>query len=340
MFGFQGLTETAEISLGVVKRLNDATQAITKLNESLRLAPERVREGWIERAVLAEAVSSARLSGDYVIPEDLRLVAFDAYDGPISNEMSRTADLLPFLRVASRRSPRQMFTPLRLVAMTRLRLKAKSGTGFQTSWISTGQREQRDFDDIRYGLEEVFSPENVSRWKSIPPLMAAAEILYLWNTSGCDEMISPEAGRVLASAWLARSGLTEKAWVMISTGFHEDVFSFSPGPDSRWHRKFARGVELGCLGTYALLNRLEAAHRAFEEVDFSMRSSSNLPRVVDLLFKRIAVTTSTASTELGISSRACASILERLLHDGPKIKERPVVQELTGRSSFRVYGIV
>src|SRR4051812_32395460 len=99
-----------------------ASAALARLDDRLAGSPAAVLEGWPVRAFIHEAAASARLNGDIVDADDLRLADAGALDRPPDPELGQALLVLQMIRSAARRHPRQMFTPLRLISLTRLRL--------------------------------------------------------------------------------------------------------------------------------------------------------------------------------------------------------------------------
>ena len=110
---------TPEIDVAV---LCTATAALVRLDERLLAASPAVRAGWLARAQLHEASATARLDDSFADPHDLLLMDHHSLDRLVDQGTQRAYQALQMLRAASRRHPRQLFTPLRLTAATRLRL--------------------------------------------------------------------------------------------------------------------------------------------------------------------------------------------------------------------------
>ena len=101
--------------------LADAAATLARLDARLSSAPACVSEGWLARALIGEAVASARLNGDIAEAADLALLEADAIDRVPDPALGQAAVILAMLRQAASCSPRQLFTPRRLAAAVRLR---------------------------------------------------------------------------------------------------------------------------------------------------------------------------------------------------------------------------
>src|ERR1700686_4312094 len=101
--------------------------ALARLDERLAAAVAPVRAGWINRALIHEAVASLRLNGAYVAPNDLMLVLGDTLDRLHDQDLGRAVEIHRMLTTLIRRNPRHLFNPQRLMALTRLRVRGNSG---------------------------------------------------------------------------------------------------------------------------------------------------------------------------------------------------------------------
>ena len=82
-----------------------------------------MRAGWVNRALIHEAVASRRLNGAYVAPNDLILMVGDTLDRIPDQDVGRAFDIHQMLTTLTRRNPQHLFNPKRLIALTRLRLR-------------------------------------------------------------------------------------------------------------------------------------------------------------------------------------------------------------------------
>jgi len=81
--------------------LADAAATLARLDERLSSAPACVTEGWLARALIGEAVASARLNGDIADAADLTLL--DAIDRVPDPALGQAAVILAMLGSMSKR---------------------------------------------------------------------------------------------------------------------------------------------------------------------------------------------------------------------------------------------
>jgi len=103
----------------------DASTTLARLDERLAIAPEPVRAGWIQRALVYEACASLRLDGSYVSAHDLVLRLNNTLNRPPDQDIGRARDIHAMLSTLIRRNPQHLFKPRRVLALTRLRLQSR-----------------------------------------------------------------------------------------------------------------------------------------------------------------------------------------------------------------------
>lgn len=97
-----------------------------------------------------------------------------------------------------------------------------------------------------------------------------------------------------------------------------------------WIRFFLRAVAVQSRAATARGGELLDLWMAYRSQFQNVSHSSNLLKLVDLLFERPAVTNRIAAEVLGVSSPAAQSNIEKLVEHG-------VLKEVTGRQKRRVY---
>jgi len=112
-----------------------ASAALARLDDRLAGSAPALVEGWRARAFIHEAAASARLNGDFADADELRLADAGALDRPPDPELGQALLVLQMIRSAGRRHPRQMFTPLRLISLTRLRLNRSDPDHRLPAWL-------------------------------------------------------------------------------------------------------------------------------------------------------------------------------------------------------------
>lgn len=308
-----------------------ASIALTRLDERLARAPVPVRAGWVSRALIHEAVASLRLNGAYVTPHKLLLMLADSLDRIPDQDLGRAVEIHRMLTTLNRRNPQHLFNPQRLIALTRLRLRGTSRSRDERmpEWL---RQNLRNPEDMRDALEQALNSEAVATWRSLPPLEAAAEIIARWHSTGAADTIGAAPGRALAMAWVHRTGLTSAYYLLPSIGFLGHASEYRPDLDGRWREAFPQAADRAADWGIKLHGRLDASYRRMHEAAPGGRTTSRFPALVDLLVARPAVSADKAAQSLGITPHAARGLLGRLHNKG-------LVQELTGRGSFRLYGL-
>ena len=305
--------------------------ALARLDERLAMAPAPVRAGWVSRALIHEAVASLRLNGAYVTSNDLLLMLADTLDRVPDQDLGRAVEIYRMLTTLTRRNPQHLFNPQRLIALTRLRLCDNSGSRDERmpTWLRQNLRNPKDMRDA---LEQALHPAAVASWRSLPPLEAAAGIIARWHSTGAADNIGAAPGRALAMAWIHRIGLTSAYYLLPSVGFLGHAADYRPDLDARWRDDFPEACDRAADWGIKLHGRLAASYRRMHEGAPGQRTTSRIAALIDLLVARPAMSADKAGQSLGITAHAARGLLGRL-------EKKGLVQELTGRGSFRLYGL-
>jgi hypothetical protein len=305
--------------------------ALARLDERLATAPAPVRAGWVSRALIHEAVASLRLNGGYVTANDLMLMLADTLDRLADRDLGRAVEIHRMLTTLMRRNPQHLFSPQRLISLTRLRLHGNMGSHDERmpAWL---RQHQKNPKDMRDALEQALHPAAVAVWRSLPPLEAAAGIVARWHATGAAETIGAAPGRAMAMAWVHRTGLTSGYYLLPSVGFLGHAADYRPDLDRRWREVFPEACDRAADWGIKLQSRLAAAYRRMHEALPCQRTTSRMAGLIDLLIARPAVSAGKAAQSLGITSHAARGLLGCL-------EKKGLAQELTGRGSFRLYGL-
>jgi hypothetical protein len=306
-----------------------ASAALARLDDRLAGSAPAIVEGWRARAFIHEAAASARLNGDFADADELRLVDAGALDRPPDPELGQALLVLQMIRSAGRRHPRQMFTPLRLISLTRLRLNRSDPDHRLPVWLQDRLSEP---GEIRASLGKALDPVAVERWKTEAPLMAAADIIHRWHDARAAERVGAAAGRVLASAWPARSGATNGLVLMPSVGFLGHASEYRPDRGRRWTGTFLRASLRSAEWGLRLHTDLVLVRRRLLESAGGRRATSRLPALIDRLVAVPSLSAAQTAVTLGMTDRASRSLLEDLHAGG-------MIREMSGRGSFRVYAV-
>jgi hypothetical protein len=304
--------------------------ASVRLDERLAAAPQAVRAGWMERALVYEASASSRLDGAYVSVHDLVLRLNNTLDRATDQDIGRTTDIHTMLSTLVRRSPRHFFNPLRLMALTRLRLQSRVVD--HPEWPDWLQNRMRTPEEMREALEDALQPSTVAAWETLPPVQAAAEIIATWHRSRAADCIGAAAGRALAMAWLYRSGLITSYCLLPAIGFLGAASEYRPDLAVSWPELFTKACGRAAEWGIRMHAYLTLAHRRLNEVTTQRRSISHMPVLIDLLMTAPAISAGAASRKLGITPHAARAMLHAL-------EDRSLIREVTGRGSFRLYAV-
>ena len=283
-----GSVERAPASPPTPLRGLEGSIALARLDERLAAAPAPVRAGWVNRALIHEAVASLRLNGAYVAPNHLILMLGDTLDRIPDQDLGRAVDIHRMLTTLTRRNPQHLFNPKRLIALTRLRLRGNSGIRDERmpEWL---RQNPRNPDDMRDALEQALHPAAVAAWRSLPPLEAAAGIIARWHSTGAADSIGAAPGRALAMAWVHRTGLTSAYYLMPSVGFLGHAADYRPDLDMRWRQAFPEACERAADWGIKLHGRLALSYRRMLEAAPSQRTTSSMTALVELLIAHPAV---------------------------------------------------
>src|SRR5689334_13223712 len=141
-----------------------------------------VAAGWLARALIEEAVASARLDGDVADATDLTLLDADTIDRIPDPALGQAALILAMLRQAASRSPRQLFTPRRLAATVRLRpVTSRSAPELLPWWLQDRLPER---GAALAALGRALDPNVIASWRTLPALLGAAALVAHWHGSG------------------------------------------------------------------------------------------------------------------------------------------------------------
>jgi hypothetical protein len=305
--------------------------ALARLDERLATAAPPVRAGWINRALIHEAVASLRLNGSYVAPNDLMLMLADTLDRLHDQDLGRAVEIHRMLTTLMRRNPKHLFKPRRLMALIRLRVRGNSGSRDERmpEWL---RQNMRNPEDMRDALEQALQPTAVTAWGSLPPLDAAAAIIARWHATGAAESIGAAPGRALAMGWVHRTGLTSAYYLAPSVGFLGHAAEYRPDVDARWRKNFPEACERAAVWGLKLHGRLASSYRRMHEAVPGQRTTSRMAALIDLLVASPALSADKAAQSLRITRHAARGLLGRL-------EKKGLVNELTGRGSFRLYGL-
>jgi hypothetical protein len=299
-----------------------AEDNIARLDERLRTSV--VGEGVAHRVLHREAVGRVRLDGRIVDIEDLVLLDDGSRNRLNSEVLSSAFQILVHWQGASAAAPG---------AARSLMQAPRPGAGERVASV----KAQRDLP------VEFYDPDwneagRLTEWRTVlrateglPATLAAALVMDAWL------MLEPEQrgqwrASLLASLLLRAREKTRNFLLPISWGGQKHDF--------RWSSKLSLNARLAGLLTWMdaaaqkvndETHKLSLAHEVLQGHLEGRRSNSRLPDLAKLLLNKPVISAPMAAKALGVSDVAIRKMLREL---------GSVPREMTGRSSYRVWGVV
>lgn len=350
-----------------------AEDRLARLDEIVRRSP--VGQGYAERAHFSESAASMWIAGELVHIEDLVLhdadrdVRAPTHEITIAHAILRTRRHIASADADWATSKGGIASLIGRPAIVTEREMAGEGSLALSDKMASDEGEddfaaelaeidavldrssrvleavengkERKADSLLVGELVVRDPEwdeegRLSMWRAVleeaaalPATLAAAVILDAWESS---EPLQRQhwLGAQLANSYLSARGKVSSHLFGLCSGLKavprerrrspKRISRVLAGLDA-----MASGAELGMKEVI----RLGQAREQFERKLKGKRSSSSLPRVVDLLIARPIVSSSMIVKELKVSHRAALDLIAEL-----------GIRELTGRGSFRAWGIL
>ncbi|MBB4952008.1 hypothetical protein H4S14_000050 [Agrobacterium vitis] len=169
----------------------------------------------------------------------------------------------------------------------------------------------------------------VSEIDSYPPVLGAAMLLDAWQSDEVSEH-SPWLGRLLAAAYLQKTGITVHHLAAISSGLRS-VPRERRQSKSRTQRLLAILEAFEQAGRQGLneYDRLALAREMLVRRAKGKRSNSKLPELIDLVLSRPLVSAGLVAKMLNTTPQGALGLINAL-----------PLRELTGRGRFRAWGIL
>jgi hypothetical protein len=338
---------------GLLGPLAMAQDALARLDAMAELLSPELREGLIARLAYAEAAGLLAARGGFAHPLDLALrdaerlgrrdLMARTLAGPLAGQGAEDANWLDL--------DEKIGGALHLARLLQ-RLPAADDP------LATAAAARAGLGPLGRGSVAPFDPDRFARWRAAhwpdarrraaqrPALLRAAGAAAAWMESGIADR--PDAAQALAVAamLLRRAGTLRTIPLPIWAGWSALCAADDPGilPRLRgdvaarlaggsWPAVFlhlaAEAARAG-LRTLAALRRAEAAGAALAAGE---DRRSRLPEAVALLLRHPALTAPALAAHLAITPQAALRILTRVAAAG-------VAAEITGRKSFRAFGIL
>ena len=170
----------------------------------------------------------------------------------------------------------------------------------------------------------------------MPALLAAAGAAARWmREAGEGDLARPEPQQAIFLATVLlkrRRRLAQVPLVFWSGARPGERLPRPTGDPAAWPGLFLARVAAAARRGLEVLDRLEAAQAKLAALTEGSRRSSSLPAAAELVLRRPIVTAPQLAKDLGLTHQGALLILARL-------REARILQEVTGRGSFRAYGI-
>ncbi|MCG7354705.1 helix-turn-helix domain-containing protein, partial [Roseomonas mucosa] len=172
--------------------------------------------------------------------------------------------------------------------------------------------------------------------EGVPALLAAAGAAARWmREAGEGDLARPEPQQAIFLATVLlkrRRRLAQVPLVFWSGARPGERLPRPTGDPAAWPGLFLARVAAAARRGLEVLDRLEAAQAKLAALTEGSRRSSSLPAAAELVLRRPIVTAPQLAKDLGLTHQGALLILARL-------REARILQEVTGRGSFRAYGI-
>ena len=169
-----------------------------------------------------------------------------------------------------------------------------------------------------------------------PAILAAAQAAARWlREAGEGDLARPEPQQaiLLAAVLLKRRRrLAQVPLVFWSGAGPGERLPHPSGDPAAWPGLFLAHVAAATRRGLEVLDRLEAAQAKLATLAEGARRSSSLPAAAALVLRRPLVTAPQLAKDLGLTHQGALLILARL-------QEARIVQEVTGRGSFRAFAV-
>ncbi|MCM2435963.1 RHE_PE00001 family protein [Agrobacterium rosae] len=350
-----------------------AEDQLARLDEVVRRSP--VRQGFIERSHFIEAAASMWVSGELVHLEDLVLHDANRDVRTPTHEVTIAHSILRARRRIASADPGWATSRAGVVS-----LAGRSEDSTEREVVGEGSSplsielalnedengfaaEMAEIDAVLNRSARVLEAVATGEGHKADPLMVGELIVRDpgWNEEGrlsdwraalaeADALPTTLAAAVIWDAWECMEPLQRQHWLgaqLVNSYFRvrgkvsSHLFCFCSGLKGvpRERRRSPKQISRVLAGLDAMASgaelaikeviRLGQAREHLERKLKGKRSSSSLPRVVDLLMARPIVSSSMIVKELKVSHRAALDLVAEL-----------GVREVTGRGSFRAWGII
>lgn len=297
--------------------LTRAEDRIARLDERLRKSA--VASGAVERAFYREAIARMHLEGELVHLDDLVLLDDGSLGRRNSAELSRAFHILLHWRQAASASPASLLRAPRPGEGAHIQEARQSRPGllYDPEWNEAG-RLSAWRDALRSG-------------ETLPPCLAAVLVMDAWL------LLEPEQrgqwrAPLLASLVLQARAKTRNFVLPISWGAQRHKFRWSSRAELNERLTgLLAWMEAAAEKMDDEANKLTLAREMMHGLITKRRKHSRLHLLADLLVAKPVVSIPMAAKALDVTHEAARLMMKQL---------GSLPREMTGRSSYRVWGIV
>ena len=338
----------------LVSDLSRADHALGELNGAGRMLPNP--HMLIGPLVRREAIESSRIEGTIV---DLRQLALFEVDPDLDTddrdefadrqEVSNYVGALEYGLARLRELPvsKRLMKEVHAKLMNGVRGQEKRPGEFRDRQNAIGRHDGVSAAEARFvppparemevAMDELEKYIN-QRGPGLPTLIDLAVIHYQFETIHPFWDGNGRLGRLLTSLLLQERGLLSEPLLYLSAYFERNRDSYTDlmlqvsraGAWEDWIRFFLRAVAHQAKEASGRCRAILELREAYRDRLSRTGTTANALRLVDLIFGRMAITTSSAAAALDISFKATQRGVEALAREG-------ILTEATGKQRDRVY---
>jgi hypothetical protein len=295
--------------------LLQAEDALARFDERLHHSP--LAEGFRERILFHEICAEQKLEGLLVHLEDLVLFSAGVFGGPLIPELSSAFEALRIWQKAEKEEAFALLRSSRPGELSDAVLPVKSlpDAFYDPDWNGAERLEV-----WREALRET---------RELPPVLAAGIAWDAWLFAEPEQRGSWRAP-LLAALTLKSRGKTKEFLLPLALGARRAGYY---KPKASFEARMLGFCELVMASLERCQHELNTLQGARTRLDYALktrRQHSSLRRLGELLLAKPVVSAPMAAKALGLSQMGVRKLLKSLC---------PIAREMSGRKSYRVWGI-
>ncbi len=323
-----GVVNSGMADSAFLVQLEKVAVSLARLDERMRRSEPIVQRGLLARTVYREAQSLVGLSGRLIHLVDLVLFDLDA-----NVQMSSDASVL------GRKYLAQLRRLSRLGSDALVSEKVISEISGLPVVLGIGQSNDREPDELDSAVSELKqlvqgSGPQIGEWyreiENLPVVFGSLVLLdaWQWHEGSPKTEIAP----LLCSGYLRAHGFSRLLPPVAYGLWNSKVRWDRHSPPALRLASLASNLERSATLTMAELDRLILARASMERRSEGGPRRGSLKALADLFVEIPAVTVELAAKRLSITPQAVLQLMKRLDSARPP--------ELTGRSRYRVWGVI